>query len=64
MADFYEAVTTDAGLALSADLLTGEQMVFTKLVTGSGEYAEGELTRSRLQKAWQIKEPRDRKSVV
>lgn len=58
MADFYEAVTTDAGLALSADLLTGEQMVFTKLVTGSGEYAEGELTRSRLQKAWQIKEPR------
>lgn len=58
MAEFYEAVTTDAGLALSADLLTGEQMVFTKLVTGSGEYEERELTRSRLQKAWQIKEPR------
>ena len=37
MAEFYEAVTTDAGLALSADLLTGEQMVFTKLVTGCGE---------------------------
>lgn len=58
MAEFYEAVTTDAGLALSADLLTGEQMVFTKLVTGSGEYEERELNRSRLQKAWQIKEPR------
>lgn len=58
MAEFYEAVTTDAGLALSADLLTGEQMVFTKLVTGSGEYEERDLTRSRLQKAWQIKEPR------
>ncbi len=58
MAEFYEAVTTDAGLALAADLLTGEQMVFTKLVTGSGEYEERELTRSRLQKAWQIKEPR------
>lgn len=58
MAEFYESVTTDAGLALSADLLTGEQMVFTKLVTGSGEYEERELDRSRLQKAWQIKEPR------
>lgn len=58
MAEFYEAVTTDAGLALAADLLTGEQMVFTKLVTGSGEYEERELNRSRLQKAWQIKEPR------
>lgn len=58
MAEFYEAVTTDAGLALSADLLTGEQMVFTKLVTGSGGYDERELTRSKLQKAWQIKEPR------
>lgn len=58
MAEFYEAVTTDAGLALSADLLTGEQMVFTKLVTGCGEYDERELARSRLQKAWQIKEPR------
>lgn len=27
MAEFYAAVTTDAGLALSADLLVGEQIV-------------------------------------
>lgn len=58
MAEFYAAVTTEAGLALSADLLTGEQMVFTKLVTGSGAYDEHEMTRPALQKAWQIKEPR------
>ncbi len=58
MAEFYAAVTTDAGLALSADLLTGEQMVFTKLVTGSGVYDEQELLRPVLQKAEQIKEPR------
>jgi len=58
MAEFHEAVTTDAGLALSADLLAGEQMVFTKLVAGSGLYDEHEMTRPILQKAWQIKEPR------
>lgn len=60
MAEFYEAVTTDAGLALSADLLAGEQMVFTKLVTGSGNYDEQEMTRPRLQRVCQIKEPRQR----
>lgn len=58
MAEFYAAVTTDAGLALSADLLVGEQIVFTKLVAGSGVYDEQEMTRSVLQKACQIKEPR------
>lgn len=58
MAEFYAAVTTDAGLALAADLLTGEQMVFTKLVTGSGVYDEQDMTRQRLQEAWHIKEPR------
>lgn len=58
MAEFYEAVTTDAGLALSADLLTGEQIVFTKLVTGSGHYDEQAMTRPQLQRVWQIKEPR------
>lgn len=58
MAEFYEAVTTDAGLALSSDLLTGEQMVFTKLVTGSGTYDEQDMTRPRLQRVWQIKEPK------
>lgn len=59
MAEFF-AVTTDAGLALSADLLTGEQIEFTKLVTGSGVYDDLEMTRPRLQKAWQIKEPRQK----
>lgn len=63
MAEFYAAVTTDAGLALSADLLTGEQMVFTKLVTGSGVYDEHEMTRPVLQKACQIKEPRQQFEV-
>ena len=58
MAEFYAAVTTDAGMTLSADLLIGEQMVFTKLVTGSGIYEEHEMTRSSLQKVTQIKEPR------
>ena len=57
MAEFL-AVTTDAGLALSADLLTGEQIVFTKLVTGSGIYDEHEMTRPSLQRVTQIKEPR------
>ena len=58
MAEFYAAVTTDAGMTLSADLLIGEQMVFTKLVTGSGIYDEHEMTRTSLQKVTQIKEPR------
>ncbi len=58
MAEFHAAVTTDAGIALSADLLTGEQIIFTKLVTGSGSYDEEEMTRHQLQKVTQIKEPR------
>lgn len=58
MAEFYAAVTTDAGLALSADLLIGEQIVFTKLVAGSGVYDEQEMTRQMLQKVCQIREPR------
>lgn len=58
MAEFYEAVTTDSGLALAADLLVGEQIVFTKLVTGSGAYDEQDMARPRLQRVWQIKEPR------
>ncbi len=58
MAEFYAAVTTDVGVALSTDLLTGEQMVFTKLVTGCGIYSEDEMKRSNLQKVSQIKEPK------
>lgn len=58
MAEFHEAVTTDAGISLSADLLTGEQIVFTKLVTGSGIYDEEEMKRTSLRKVSQIKEPR------
>ncbi len=58
MAEFYAAVTTDAGISLSADLLTGERIVFTKLVTGSGVYDEEEIERPSLQKVSQIKEPR------
>lgn len=58
MADFYAAVTTDAGIALVADLLTGEQLVFTKLVTGSGAYTEEEIVRTKLQKADELRQPR------
>lgn len=58
MAEFHAAVTTDAGIALSTDLLTGEQIIFTKLITGSGSYDEEEMTRHQLQKVTQIKEPR------
>ncbi len=58
MAEFYAAVTTDAGISLSADLLTGEQIIFTRLVTGNGIYNEEEMARTSLQKASRIKEPR------
>ena len=51
MADFYSAVTTNVGLALAADLLVGEQIEFTRLVTGSGIYEGDDLIRTNLQKA-------------
>lgn len=58
MADFYGAVTTDAGISLVADLLTGEQLVFTKLVTGDGIYTDEEVDRARLQKAEELRQPK------
>lgn len=58
MASFNSAVTTDQGLALVADMIAGEQLVFTKLVTGSGIYTEEEQERTSLQKATAIKEQR------
>lgn len=58
MAEFYSAVTTDAGIALVSDLLVGEQIVFTKLVSGSGAYENVELERTSLQKAIRLKEQR------
>lgn len=51
MAEFYASVTTDAGIALAADLLVGEQIMFTKLVTGSGVYEGEDLKRTNLRKA-------------
>lgn len=51
MAGFYSAVTTDAGIALAADLLVGENIEFTKLVTGSGVYGTDDIIRTNLQKA-------------
>lgn len=56
MAEFYASVTTDAGIALAVDLLVGEQLVFTKLVTGSGVYGEGEISRTSLQKATELRD--------
>ena len=58
MAAFDSAVTTDQGLALVADMIAGEQLVFTKLVTGSGIYTEEEQERTSLQKATGLREIR------
>lgn len=58
MAEFYSAVTTDSGISLAADLFIGEQIVFTKLVTGSGAYQDDDLLRVNLQKATELREPK------
>lgn len=58
MAEYYSAVTTNQGIALSADLLVGERLVFTKLVAGSGIYSEDDLVRTNLQKATTLREPK------
>lgn len=50
MAEFISAVTTDAGIILSTDLLAGERLEFTKLVAGAGVYGADDLVRSKLQK--------------
>lgn len=55
MAAFNSAVTTDLGIALAADLLVGEQIVFTKLVAGSGVYTDEEMERTFLQKTTALK---------
>lgn len=55
MAAFDSAVTTDLGIALAADLLIGEQIVFTKLVAGSGIYTDEEMERTCLQKMVALK---------
>ncbi len=57
MAEFYSAVTTNAGIALVSDLLAGEQLEFVKLVTGSGVYTEEDAARTSLQKATSLREP-------
>lgn len=49
-------MTTDQGLALVADLLAGEQLIFTKLVTGSGVYTDEDLERTKIQKATCLRE--------
>ena len=56
MAEFYAAVTTNLGVSLSADLLTGEQLEFTKLVAGGGNYSEEDLARTELQKATSLRD--------
>lgn len=55
MAEFYSAVTTNAGIALVTDLLVGEQIVFTKLVVGDGIYEESECERTNLQKVVELR---------
>lgn len=58
MAEFCAAVTTNLGIKFSADLLIGEKIEFTKLVTGSGVYSEDELERSSLQKVQTLRNPK------
>ena len=58
MAEFYSAVTTNAGISLVTDLLEGEQIVFTKLVTGDGIYEESECERTNLQKMVGLRNPK------
>ena len=58
MAEFHAAVTTNQGVALVADLLAGEQIEFTKLVTGSGVYGNEEIERTTLQKVSALREQR------
>lgn len=58
MAEFYPAVTTNLGIALVTDLLVGEQIVFTKLVVGSGAYEDEDFFRTNLQKASGLREPK------
>ncbi len=58
MASFNSAVTTDQGITLVADLLAGQQIVFTKLVTGSGVYTNEDVERTKLQKATALRDQR------
>ncbi len=58
MASFNSAVTTDQGIALVADLLAGQQIVFTKLVIGSGVYTDEDIERTKLQKATALRDQR------
>lgn len=58
MAEFYSAVTTNAGINLVTDLLVGEQIIFTRMVTGCGTYTEDDLERTNLQKADGLREPK------
>lgn len=55
MAEFYPAVTTNAGITLVTDLLVGEQIIFTKLVVGNGIYEECECERTNLQKITELR---------
>ncbi len=57
MAEFCSAVTTDLGIALSADLLIGEKIEFTKLVCGNGFYSDDDMSRTSLQKAEELRSP-------
>lgn len=58
MAEFYSAVTTNAGIKLVTDLLVGEQIIFTRMVTGCGTYTDDDLERTNLQKANGLREPK------
>ncbi len=59
MADFNNAIMTDSGAALLAKDTAGVARIkFTKLVTGSGVYAESEKARENLQSCTGLKEPK------
>lgn len=59
MADFNNAIMTDAGAALLAKSTAGiAKTKFIKLVTGAGVYEESEKTRESLQSRVNLKDPK------
>ena len=49
------AVTTDAGIGLQLRNMSGEQLEFTKLEVGSGQYSQDEATAETLRKRTALK---------
>ena len=57
MAIFESAVLTARGNELLIDAVAGNQITFTRMVVGSGQYTDEERARSALEKRTGLKEP-------